>query len=63
MLLIYIFPTIAYFTYSCLSAEFDDDDFASIMAKQSCITEQTQYFFENDNPSFSGYLDCVNCTR
>ncbi|XP_040199378.1 voltage-dependent calcium channel subunit alpha-2/delta-1 isoform X3 [Rana temporaria] len=45
------------------AAEFDDDDFASIMAKQSCITEQTQYFFENDNPSFSGYLDCVNCTR
>ncbi|XP_077325641.1 voltage-dependent calcium channel subunit alpha-2/delta-1 isoform X6 [Lithobates pipiens] len=45
------------------AAEFDDDDFSSIMSKQSCITEQTQYFFENDNRSFSGYLDCVNCTR
>nr|BAB18557.1 voltage dependent calcium channel alpha2d/delta subunit [Aquarana catesbeiana] len=45
------------------AAEFDDDDFSSIMSKQSCITEQTQYFFENDNKSFSGYLDCVNCTR
>ncbi|KAM5169931.1 voltage-dependent calcium channel subunit alpha-2/delta-1 isoform 2-T2 [Mantella aurantiaca] len=45
------------------AAEFDDDDFSSIMSKQSCITEQTQYFFENENRSFSGYLDCVNCTR
>ncbi|KAM9311349.1 voltage-dependent calcium channel subunit alpha-2/delta-1 [Gastrophryne carolinensis] len=45
------------------AAEFDDDDFSSMMPKQSCITEQTQYFFENDNKSFSGYLECVNCTR
>ncbi|XP_063783013.1 voltage-dependent calcium channel subunit alpha-2/delta-1 isoform X5 [Pseudophryne corroboree] len=45
------------------AAEFDDDDFTAILAKQSCITEQTQYFFENDNRSFSGYLDCINCTR
>ncbi|KAM3926281.1 voltage-dependent calcium channel subunit alpha-2/delta-1 isoform 1-T1 [Leptodactylus fuscus] len=45
------------------AAEFDDDDFSAILAKQSCITEQTQYFFENDNRSFSGYLECANCTR
>ncbi|XP_056429384.1 voltage-dependent calcium channel subunit alpha-2/delta-1 isoform X1 [Hyla sarda] len=45
------------------AAEFDDDDFSAMMAKQSCITEQTQYFFENENRSFSGYLECANCTR
>ncbi|XP_053321026.1 voltage-dependent calcium channel subunit alpha-2/delta-1 isoform X3 [Spea bombifrons] len=45
------------------AAEFDDDDFSDSLSMQSCITEQTQYFFENDNKSFSGYLDCVNCTR
>uniref|UniRef100_W5JZW8 Calcium voltage-gated channel auxiliary subunit alpha2delta 1 n=1 Tax=Astyanax mexicanus TaxID=7994 RepID=W5JZW8_ASTMX len=28
-----------------------------------CITEQTQYFFENDNRSFQGVLDCGNCSR
>ncbi|XP_041442481.1 voltage-dependent calcium channel subunit alpha-2/delta-1 isoform X2 [Xenopus laevis] len=45
------------------AAEFDDEDFSSDQSKHSCITEQTQYFFENDNHSFSGYLDCVNCSR
>ncbi|XP_044136058.1 voltage-dependent calcium channel subunit alpha-2/delta-1 isoform X10 [Bufo gargarizans] len=45
------------------AAEIDDDDFSAILAKQSCITEQTQYFFENDNKSLSGYLECDNCTR
>ncbi|KAG8439983.1 hypothetical protein GDO86_005958 [Hymenochirus boettgeri] len=45
------------------AAEYDDDDFSADLSKQSCITEQTQYFFENDNRSFTGYLDCVNCTR
>ncbi|XP_075455691.1 voltage-dependent calcium channel subunit alpha-2/delta-1 isoform X4 [Ascaphus truei] len=44
------------------AAEFDDD-FSATLSKQSCITEQTQYFFENENRSFSGYLDCENCTR
>ncbi|XP_068132280.1 voltage-dependent calcium channel subunit alpha-2/delta-1 isoform X3 [Hyperolius riggenbachi] len=45
------------------AAEFDDDDFSSNQSKLGCITEQTQYFFENENRSFMGYLDCVNCTR
>uniref|UniRef100_A0A6Q2Z603 VWFA domain-containing protein n=1 Tax=Esox lucius TaxID=8010 RepID=A0A6Q2Z603_ESOLU len=31
--------------------------------KESCITEQTQYFFDNDNKSFSGTLECENCSR
>uniref|UniRef100_A0A8C3XT89 VWFA domain-containing protein n=1 Tax=Chelydra serpentina TaxID=8475 RepID=A0A8C3XT89_CHESE len=29
----------------------------------SCITEQTQYFFENDDKSFGGIVDCINCSR
>ncbi|XP_018419067.1 PREDICTED: voltage-dependent calcium channel subunit alpha-2/delta-1, partial [Nanorana parkeri] len=45
------------------AAEFDDDDFSSIMSKQSCITEQTQYFFEDNTTSFNGHLDCITCTR
>lgn len=33
------------------------------MFKESCITEQTQYFFENEERSYSGVLDCGNCSR
>uniref|UniRef100_A0A3B4CVV6 VWFA domain-containing protein n=1 Tax=Pygocentrus nattereri TaxID=42514 RepID=A0A3B4CVV6_PYGNA len=36
---------------------------ADAYSKESCITEQTQYFFENDNRSFQGVLDCGNCSR
>uniref|UniRef100_A0A3B5M1W5 Calcium channel, voltage-dependent, alpha 2/delta subunit 1a n=1 Tax=Xiphophorus couchianus TaxID=32473 RepID=A0A3B5M1W5_9TELE len=28
-----------------------------------CITEQTQYFFENDETSFGGLFECANSTR
>uniref|UniRef100_A0A8C8SJH0 VWFA domain-containing protein n=1 Tax=Pelusios castaneus TaxID=367368 RepID=A0A8C8SJH0_9SAUR len=45
------------------SAEADDDDYTAALSKQSCITEQTQYFFKNDDKSFSGFVDCVNCSR
>ncbi|XP_074920542.1 voltage-dependent calcium channel subunit alpha-2/delta-1 isoform X2 [Chelonoidis abingdonii] len=45
------------------AAESDDDDYATIPSKQSCITEQTQYFFENDDKSFGGIVDCINCSR
>uniref|UniRef100_A0A667GEI4 Calcium voltage-gated channel auxiliary subunit alpha2delta 1 n=1 Tax=Lynx canadensis TaxID=61383 RepID=A0A667GEI4_LYNCA len=41
----------------------EDDDFTASLSKQSCITEQTQYFFDNDSKSFSGVLDCGNCSR
>uniref|UniRef100_A0A8C0BXR9 Calcium voltage-gated channel auxiliary subunit alpha2delta 1 n=1 Tax=Buteo japonicus TaxID=224669 RepID=A0A8C0BXR9_9AVES len=33
------------------------------LPKTSCITEQTQYFFENDDKSFGGIVDCINCSR
>uniref|UniRef100_A0A8C4IPR4 Calcium channel, voltage-dependent, alpha 2/delta subunit 1a n=1 Tax=Dicentrarchus labrax TaxID=13489 RepID=A0A8C4IPR4_DICLA len=33
------------------------------MLKEVCITEQTQYYFETNNPSFRGNIDCENCTR
>ncbi|KAM4747232.1 voltage-dependent calcium channel subunit alpha-2/delta-1 isoform 2-T2 [Rhinophrynus dorsalis] len=45
------------------ATEFDEDDFSASQPKQSCITEQTQYFFENNNRSFNGFLDCVKCSR
>ncbi|XP_069925896.1 voltage-dependent calcium channel subunit alpha-2/delta-1 isoform X2 [Oryctolagus cuniculus] len=45
------------------AADMEDDDFTASMSKQSCITEQTQYFFDNDSKSFSGVLDCGNCSR
>uniref|UniRef100_A0A452UNT5 Calcium voltage-gated channel auxiliary subunit alpha2delta 1 n=1 Tax=Ursus maritimus TaxID=29073 RepID=A0A452UNT5_URSMA len=37
--------------------------FLLLMRKGFCITEQTQYFFDNDSKSFSGVLDCGNCSR
>uniref|UniRef100_A0AAX7UA14 VWFA domain-containing protein n=1 Tax=Astatotilapia calliptera TaxID=8154 RepID=A0AAX7UA14_ASTCA len=40
-----------------------DDDISDAMFKESCITEQTQYFFDNDEKSYSGVLDCGNCSR
>uniref|UniRef100_A0A8C7MXU8 VWFA domain-containing protein n=1 Tax=Oncorhynchus kisutch TaxID=8019 RepID=A0A8C7MXU8_ONCKI len=32
-------------------------------AAESCITEQTQYFYDNEEKSFRGTLDCENCSR
>ncbi|XP_006896209.1 PREDICTED: voltage-dependent calcium channel subunit alpha-2/delta-1 [Elephantulus edwardii] len=45
------------------AVEMEEDDFTATLSKQSCITEQTQYFFKNDSKSFSGLLDCGNCSR
>ncbi|XP_034374748.1 voltage-dependent calcium channel subunit alpha-2/delta-1 isoform X4 [Arvicanthis niloticus] len=45
------------------AVEMEEDDFTATLSKQSCITEQTQYFFKNDTKSFSGLLDCGNCSR
>ncbi|XP_062990292.1 voltage-dependent calcium channel subunit alpha-2/delta-1 isoform X2 [Elgaria multicarinata webbii] len=45
------------------AAEVEEDDFSAIPSKQSCITVQTQYFFGNDDKSFNGILDCINCSR
>ncbi|EGW02895.1 Voltage-dependent calcium channel subunit alpha-2/delta-1 [Cricetulus griseus] len=45
------------------AVEMEEDDFTTSLSKQSCITEQTQYFFDNDSKSFSGVLDCGNCSR
>ncbi|KAG9335231.1 hypothetical protein JZ751_005587 [Albula glossodonta] len=40
-----------------------DEDPSENLSKESCITEQTQYFFDSVNRSFGGTLDCVNCSR
>ncbi|OXB63080.1 hypothetical protein ASZ78_002574 [Callipepla squamata] len=50
-------------TLSELEADMEDDDFSTALPKTSCITEQTQYFFENDDKSFIGIVDCINCSR
>uniref|UniRef100_A0A665V336 Calcium voltage-gated channel auxiliary subunit alpha2delta 1 n=1 Tax=Echeneis naucrates TaxID=173247 RepID=A0A665V336_ECHNA len=45
------------------AVESTDEDIPDAMFKESCITEQTQYFFDNDERSYSGVLDCGNCSR
>ncbi|XP_070709554.1 voltage-dependent calcium channel subunit alpha-2/delta-1-like [Pempheris klunzingeri] len=40
-----------------------DDEISDAMLKEVCITEQTQYYFETNNLSFRGTIDCENCTR
>ncbi|XP_017261568.1 voltage-dependent calcium channel subunit alpha-2/delta-1 isoform X2 [Kryptolebias marmoratus] len=45
------------------AVESADEDIPDAMFKESCITEQTQYFFDNDERSYSGVLDCGNCSR
>uniref|UniRef100_A0A3B5BDV9 Voltage-dependent calcium channel subunit alpha-2/delta-1-like n=1 Tax=Stegastes partitus TaxID=144197 RepID=A0A3B5BDV9_9TELE len=40
-----------------------DDEISDAMRKEGCITQQTQYFFETDNLSFRGSVDCFNCSR
>uniref|UniRef100_A0A8B9JJ56 Calcium voltage-gated channel auxiliary subunit alpha2delta 1 n=1 Tax=Astyanax mexicanus TaxID=7994 RepID=A0A8B9JJ56_ASTMX len=46
-----------------LNLPYSEEDTSDAYSKESCITEQTQYFFENDNRSFQGVLDCGNCSR
>ncbi|XP_066540610.1 voltage-dependent calcium channel subunit alpha-2/delta-1 isoform X2 [Hoplias malabaricus] len=48
---------------SFLEAAYSEEDLSDAYSKESCITEQTQYFFENENRSFQGVLDCGNCSR
>uniref|UniRef100_A0A8C6Y1S7 Calcium voltage-gated channel auxiliary subunit alpha2delta 1 n=1 Tax=Naja naja TaxID=35670 RepID=A0A8C6Y1S7_NAJNA len=45
------------------AVEVEEEDFSGFPSKQSCITVQTQYFFGSDDKSFSGILDCINCSR
>uniref|UniRef100_A0A8C9VRH0 Calcium voltage-gated channel auxiliary subunit alpha2delta 1 n=1 Tax=Scleropages formosus TaxID=113540 RepID=A0A8C9VRH0_SCLFO len=42
---------------------FLEDDFSEFHSKESCITEQTQYYFEGSERSYAGVLDCGNCSR
>ncbi|KAM9846014.1 voltage-dependent calcium channel subunit alpha-2/delta-1a [Aulostomus maculatus] len=39
------------------------DDGGSDVLHKVCITEQTQYYFEANNLSFRGSVDCGNCSR
>ncbi|KAL6116770.1 cacna2d1 [Pungitius sinensis] len=40
-----------------------NDELSDAARKEVCITEQTQYYFENNIVSFKGTIDCENCTR
>ncbi|XP_078409452.1 voltage-dependent calcium channel subunit alpha-2/delta-1-like isoform X2 [Cetorhinus maximus] len=41
----------------------DTEDFSEPLSKSSCITEQTQYYFYDNESSFYGLVDCGNCSR
>ncbi|XP_069763975.1 voltage-dependent calcium channel subunit alpha-2/delta-1 isoform X9 [Narcine bancroftii] len=41
----------------------DIEDFSEPLSKSSCITEQTQYYFYDNESSFNGLVDCGNCSR
>ncbi|XP_067284826.1 voltage-dependent calcium channel subunit alpha-2/delta-1a [Pseudorasbora parva] len=41
----------------------EDDGLSDIPSKESCIKEQTQYFFENNETTFKGTIECLNCSR
>uniref|UniRef100_A0A8C1ZKW8 Calcium channel, voltage-dependent, alpha 2/delta subunit 1a n=1 Tax=Cyprinus carpio TaxID=7962 RepID=A0A8C1ZKW8_CYPCA len=40
-----------------------DEDLSEIPSKESCIKEQKQYFFGNNETTFKGTVDCQNCSR
>ncbi|XP_023808264.1 voltage-dependent calcium channel subunit alpha-2/delta-1 isoform X1 [Oryzias latipes] len=48
---------------SFLDAVDVEDKMPDSMTKEVCITEQTQYYFENKRSTFSGSVDCGNCSR
>uniref|UniRef100_UPI00398F3B86 voltage-dependent calcium channel subunit alpha-2/delta-1 isoform X2 n=1 Tax=Pristiophorus japonicus TaxID=55135 RepID=UPI00398F3B86 len=41
----------------------DAEEFSEPLSKSSCITEQTQYYFYDNESSFYGLVDCGNCSR
>ncbi|KAK7149566.1 hypothetical protein R3I94_009022 [Phoxinus phoxinus] len=46
-----------------LEAVEQDDGLSETPHKESCIKEQTQYFFENNETTFKGTVECLNCSR
>ncbi|XP_016399966.1 voltage-dependent calcium channel subunit alpha-2/delta-1-like isoform X2 [Sinocyclocheilus rhinocerous] len=40
-----------------------DEDLSEKPSKESCIKEQKQYFFGNNETTFKGTVDCQNCSR
>uniref|UniRef100_A0A667ZYC9 Calcium voltage-gated channel auxiliary subunit alpha2delta 1 n=1 Tax=Myripristis murdjan TaxID=586833 RepID=A0A667ZYC9_9TELE len=45
------------------SMDSGEEEIPDTMFKESCITEQTQYFFDNEDTSYAGLMDCGNCSR
>ncbi|KAK1334941.1 hypothetical protein QTO34_004514, partial [Cnephaeus nilssonii] len=58
-----VYSTAVYleFDFSTASggSEMEDEEFTASISKQSCITEQTQYFFDNDSSLADGPDPCV----
>ncbi|XP_041833272.1 voltage-dependent calcium channel subunit alpha-2/delta-1a isoform X2 [Melanotaenia boesemani] len=48
---------------SFLDAAETEDEVPFTMTKEPCITEQTQFFFKNDDMTVSNLFECGNCSR
>ncbi|XP_023647195.1 voltage-dependent calcium channel subunit alpha-2/delta-1 isoform X1 [Paramormyrops kingsleyae] len=48
------------FPETLVAADMDDEE---PILLESCIMEQTQYYFEKDDKTLPGVLDCGNCSR
>ncbi|XP_028809727.1 voltage-dependent calcium channel subunit alpha-2/delta-1-like isoform X2 [Denticeps clupeoides] len=46
-----------------LEAAEPDEDLSDAHSKESCITEQTQYYFNDTEGSYSGTMGCDACSR
>uniref|UniRef100_A0AAY4E7K4 VWFA domain-containing protein n=1 Tax=Denticeps clupeoides TaxID=299321 RepID=A0AAY4E7K4_9TELE len=46
-----------------ISAAEPDEDLSDAHSKESCITEQTQYYFNDTEGSYSGTMGCDACSR
>lgn len=47
----------------CISAADVEDKMPDSKTKEVCITEQTQYYYENEESTFFGSVKCYNCSR
>uniref|UniRef100_A0A3Q3LVS9 Calcium channel, voltage-dependent, alpha 2/delta subunit 1a n=1 Tax=Mastacembelus armatus TaxID=205130 RepID=A0A3Q3LVS9_9TELE len=60
---LYIHIHTCFHVIMCPSTAEMDDEVSDAMHKEVCITEQTQFYFMNNNVSFKGTVDCENCSR
>ncbi|XP_072565408.1 voltage-dependent calcium channel subunit alpha-2/delta-1 [Paramormyrops kingsleyae] len=46
-----------------LQAVDPEDDSSDFISKEICTMEQTQYYFNSEDKSFTGVQECANCSR